>query len=87
MFIFITLLYYVLTPGILITIPPKSSKKIVALVHALVYSTVLYFIYKIVFNIDEGFQTYTEEQKKRIIKGENAYNAYQDYLDYKSKNQ
>ena len=86
-FIFSTLLYYVLTPGILITIPQKSSKKVVALVHALLYSTIWYFTYKIVFNINEGFETYTEEQKKRIIKGENSYKAYQDYLDYKSKTQ
>lgn len=82
MFIFSALLYYVLTPGIFITIPPKSNKKIVALVHGLVYSTVLYFTHKIVFNVTEGFKTYTQEQTKRITKGENAYNAYKDYLDY-----
>jgi hypothetical protein len=87
MFIFSALLYYVLTPGIFITIPSKSSKKIVALVHGLVYSIFWYFTYNIVFNVTVGFKTYTEEQTKRITKGENAYKAYQDYLDYISQNQ
>ena len=52
---FSALLFFVLTPGIIITIPPKSSKTTVALIHALVFGTVWTFTYKIVLNITEGF--------------------------------
>jgi hypothetical protein len=54
-FLFSALLFFVLTPGILLTIPPKSSKTVVALVHALVYATVWQFTHKIVWDTTEGF--------------------------------
>ena len=54
-FLFSALLFFVLTPGILLTIPPKSSKTVVALVHALVYATVWQFTNKIVWKATEGF--------------------------------
>ena len=54
-FLFSALLFFVLTPGILLTIPPKSSKTVVALVHALVYATILHFTHKIVWQATEGF--------------------------------
>ena len=55
MFLFSALLFFVLTPGILLTIPSKSSKCVVALVHALVFATVWYFTHKIVWRATEGF--------------------------------
>ena len=55
MFLFSALLFFVLTPGILITIPPKSSKKIVALVHALVFATIWHFTHKLVWYATESF--------------------------------
>ena len=38
--IYIALLFFVLTPGILFTLPPKSTKITVALVHAVIFATV-----------------------------------------------
>ena len=55
MFLFSALLFFLLTPGILLTIPPKSSKTVVALVHALLYATVWHFTHKIVWDATEGF--------------------------------
>lgn len=37
------LLFFVLTPGILLSLPPGGSKMVVALVHALVFALVFYF--------------------------------------------
>ena len=54
---FSAFLFYVLTPGILLTIPPKSSKKVVALVHALVFAIVWHFTHKIVWQASEGFSS------------------------------
>ena len=68
MFIFSTILFFVLTPGIILTILPKSSKKIVALVHAFVFAVVLHFMNKIVWNLTEGFATRTKLIKPIPIK-------------------
>ena len=55
MFIFSTLLFFALVPGIIFTIPNKSSKKTVALVHALIFSIILSLIHKFVWKVTEGF--------------------------------
>ena len=68
-FLFSAILFYVLTPGILLTIPKKSSKTVVALVHALVYATVWHFTHKIVWEATEGFAVVlTQAQKQQIEK-------------------
>jgi hypothetical protein len=57
---FTTLLFVVLTPGILLTIPPNSSKIIVAVVHGIVFSLVYHFTHKAVLDLTrkyEGFQS------------------------------
>jgi hypothetical protein len=46
MTIFVAALFFVLTPGILLTLPPKGSKVVVALTHAIVFSVVLHLVYK-----------------------------------------
>jgi hypothetical protein len=58
-FLFTTLLFFVLTPGIVLTLPPNSSKTIVALVHGLVFSTVWYFTYKLLLDASEKRPTRT----------------------------
>ena len=58
-YIFITLLFFILTPGILLTFPSKSSKKIVALVHALIFSIILSLSHKFLWKVTEGFATPT----------------------------
>jgi len=40
MFIYIFLLFVLLTPGILLSLPPKGSKWTVAIVHGLVFALV-----------------------------------------------
>ena len=55
-FLFSVLLFFVLTPGILLTIPAKGSKNVVALVHALVFATVLHFTHKLVWHATEAFE-------------------------------
>jgi hypothetical protein len=48
-FLFVALLFFVLTPGVLITIPP-NHKYLAALVHSLVFATVWYFTNSLVSN-------------------------------------
>ena len=51
MLLFIFVLFFLLTPGILLTIPPKGSKVVVALVHALVFTLIFHFTHKLVSNM------------------------------------
>jgi len=49
MFIFTALLFFVLTPGIVLSLPPKGSKMMVAGVHAIVFALVWTFTHKLVW--------------------------------------
>ena len=41
--IFSAILFFLLTPGMLLSLPPKGSKMTVAAVHALVFAIIFYF--------------------------------------------
>ena len=64
MFLYAFVLFFVLTPGILITLPPKSKKLIVALTHAAAFALIWTLTYKIVWKstrqIFEGAATMNE---------------------------
>jgi hypothetical protein len=45
-FVLQVLLFVLLTPGILIVLPPKSSKYVVALTHGIVFSALWILLYK-----------------------------------------
>ena len=40
---YLVFLFYVLSPNVLLRIPPNGSKHVVALVHAVVFATVYYY--------------------------------------------
>ena len=50
------LLFFVLTPGILLRLPKKGSKFVVAGVHAIVFGVLLWLLGKFVMNSFEGFE-------------------------------
>ncbi len=54
MFLFVTALFFVLTPGIVLTLPPKSSKYIVAIVHGIVFALIWYFTHTLVWDAIDG---------------------------------
>lgn len=65
MTIFVALLFFVLTPGVLITLPPKGSKLVVAATHAVVFALVLHVLYKSVANWTvSGFADMEEDEDK-----------------------
>lgn len=51
MFLYTALLFFLLTPGILITLPPKGKKITVAVVHALVFGLVFSLSHKMVMKL------------------------------------
>lgn len=54
MFIYTFLLFFVLTPGVLVCLPPKGSKTVVALTHALVFTIVWCLTNKMVLRATSG---------------------------------
>ena len=51
--LFSAFLFYVLSPGILLSIPKNGSKTTVAAVHSLVFAIVYAFTHKIVWRLGE----------------------------------
>jgi hypothetical protein len=46
MFVVIAVLFAILTPGIALYLPPRSSLGVAAITHGIVFSVVFYFIHK-----------------------------------------
>ena len=57
MTLFVAALFYVLTPGFLVTLPSKGSKAMVAATHALIFAVVFGLVHKSVWHFlyPEGF--------------------------------
>ena len=49
MFVYAALLFFVLSPGILVRIPPNGNKRVVAAVHAVVFGLVWSFSHKLIW--------------------------------------
>jgi hypothetical protein len=47
--VYAAILFFVLTPGILLSLPPKGSKMMVALTHGVVFALVFHFTHKMVW--------------------------------------
>jgi len=56
MSLFVALLFFVLTPGILLSLPAGGSKKMVAATHAVVFALVYHLTHKAVWNYFYGHQ-------------------------------
>jgi len=54
--LYIALLFVLLTPGVLLRLPPKGSLLTVAIVHGLVFALVFHFTHRVVYRMSmEGF--------------------------------
>jgi len=49
MAVFVALLFFVLTPGVLLSLPPGGSKLMVAVTHAVVFGLVYHLTHKAVW--------------------------------------
>jgi hypothetical protein len=54
--LYCALIFFVLTPGVLLRIPSNGSKLVVAGVHALVFAAVLYLTQKFVWKLSLGLE-------------------------------
>jgi len=58
--LYVAFLFFVLTPAILVRLPPKGGKFTVAAFHALVFALVLHFTGKIVWNFSRSLEGFHE---------------------------
>ena len=74
MFLFVAVLFFLLTPGVLLSLPPKGKKLVVAGTHAIVFALVFTLTHKIVWEwglrngyvqkkVSEGMATAKPTQK------------------------
>ena len=59
LFVYIFLLFVLLTPGILLSLPPKGSKWTVAIVHGLVFALIWCWTNKYVWELSVAFMNPT----------------------------
>jgi hypothetical protein len=50
-FVYLVLLFVVLTPGILVSLPPRGGKYVVAFTHAVVFAAVWWITHKFVWQL------------------------------------
>jgi hypothetical protein len=60
MILYVALLFFVLTPSILVSLPPKGNKFTVAAVHAIIFALIFHFSHKLVHGVLSGFEGFQE---------------------------
>jgi hypothetical protein len=50
--LYTVLLFFLLTPGILVTLPSKKNKTLIALTHAILFGIIYHFTHKLVSSIE-----------------------------------
>lgn len=65
---FTALLFVVLTPGILVTIPPKGSKFVVALTHGVLFAILYHLTHKAVWHLTKKVETFENPSPPLKIK-------------------
>lgn len=75
--VYAAILFFVLTPAVLVRLPPNGSKLTVAAVHAVVFALVFHFTHKLVWQLSmgmglpvhvrkEGMEGEKKEEKKDV---------------------
>jgi hypothetical protein len=62
MSLYTALLFFVLVPGVLVSLPPKSGKLTVALTHAVVFTLVFQLTHKAVANLLSPFENFENHE-------------------------
>ena len=73
--VYMVVLFFVLTPGILLTLPTGASKKVVALTHGLVFVAVWWVTHKFVWNMSLKVEGMTLPSPTPTHKGKESMGA------------
>jgi len=77
--LYVAFLFFILTPAILVRLPPKAGKFTVAGFHAVVFALILHFTGKMVWNFSRGLEGFQEglNTKKQMCVGYKGTNNVQ----------
>ena len=56
MFVYVFLLFFVLTPGVLVYLPPKAGKMVTAATHALIFALIWTLTHKMVWRLSSSME-------------------------------
>jgi len=76
--LYAALLFVVLTPGVLLTLPKGGSKLTVAAVHGLVFAVVYHFTNKAVLRMSLQFDGFQNMNKKEMFQNMNKKEMFQN---------
>jgi hypothetical protein len=68
--VYAAILFFVLTPAVLVRLPPKGGKFTVAAVHAVVFAVIFHFTHKLVWQLSMGLGLPVAVHKKEGMDGE-----------------
>jgi hypothetical protein len=71
----IAALFFVLTPGVLLSLPPKGGKFVVAATHAILFALIFHLTHKTLMNLTQGSEGFKPPCAKN---GEIRENGNQD---------
>lgn len=74
MMIYAFLLFFILTPGVLLTLPPKGSKMIVAITHGVVFAVVWTLTHKIIWHATSSMEGARGRSRQERRAGRGASN-------------
>lgn len=66
--VYVALLFFVLTPGVLLSLPKGGSKHTVALVHGLVFALVFHLTHKLVWKLSMRLQENFQNANNKMMK-------------------
>jgi hypothetical protein len=74
-FIYVFILFYILTPGVLITLPKKISRILAALIHGLIFTVILAITYRPIYKLSTRlFENFSGNESVLVYDPE--YSAY-----------
>lgn len=82
--IYTAILFFLLTPAILLRLPPNGNKWTVAIVHALVFGLIFHFTHKIVWRLGarlEGFDGYEDSASSSPSPSPSSTRKSEQYTD------
>jgi hypothetical protein len=73
--VYAAILFFVLTPAVLVRLPPKGSKFTVAAVHAVIFALIFHFTHKLVWQLSMGMGMPRPVRKEGMEEGPNGEQA------------
>jgi hypothetical protein len=67
----IAVLFFVLTPGVLVTLPSGKGKFVVAATHAVIFALVFHFTHKAVWNFTQQYERFEGAKPVCAVPGKN----------------